>query len=357
MKTILNGWHRAMGAKMVDFAGWEMPISYVGNISEHQTVRQRAGVFDVSHMGRITFHGPDAEKYLDFLSTNHIAGRPDKSATYTVWCLPSGGCVDDVIVYKENPQSFFAIVNASNREKDLKHVQDHLGQYRVTIGDCFSTEGILSIQGPEAAEVIFRIFPEASFIKPMHFQHFPYHEQEVILSRTGYTGSGGFEIYAPHAALVDLWDRFNDLGIQPIGLAARDTLRLEMGYALYGHEINEQIAPTESVSAWTVKLDKENFLGKSALTELDHSEKKRSEYGIILQDPGIAREGYEVYLGEKMIGQVTSGTLSPTLQKSIAIIISDSPLHVGDEVQVQIRQHRAKAKVVKLPFLAVKSTV
>lgn len=349
MKTALYDQHIALGAKMVEFAGWEMPIQYSGIIPEHHAVRQHAGLFDVSHMGRILIEGPDAEKLLDFLSTNVIAGKPSGSATYTVWCREDGGCVDDVIVYKVDQTHYFVIVNAGNRDKDYRHLMKYAHGYDVTVNERFTQDGILAIQGPAAKDILKRLFPEIVSIAPMHFKVGRYHFQEAILSATGYTGAGGFEIYAPNTAITALWKDLLGLGkadgLIPVGLGARDTLRLEMGYALYGHELKEDIKPIETVSHWTVKANKHDFLGK------EFQEKKRTQHGLIVLEGGIAREGYEVFKGDASIGHVTSGTFSPTLQKAVAIILSTTPLNEGDIVDVQIRQKRCPCKIVKLPFI------
>jgi aminomethyltransferase len=357
MKTALYERHVALGAKMVDFSGWEMPIQYAGILAEHHTVRGKVGIFDVSHMGRIVITGEEAESFLDYISTNRIAEKPDFSAIYTVWSSSSGGSIDDVLIYKESPHSFFVIVNAGNRHKDLNHLRKEGRYFKVKIEDRFN-EGILSVQGPLAEALVAKFFSDAAQLKPMHFMFQNYRNESLILSKTGYTGAGGYEIFASSNLIVDLWDQFlkegQEWGIQPIGLGARDTLRLEMGYALYGHELNDNIAVNESVSVWTLKMNKPDFLGKSALNQLEQQSRKRHEYGIILIDKGIAREGYEVFKDDQAIGYVTSGTLSPTLNKAIAIIIVRGILNLGDYVEVQIRQNRAKAQVVKLPFLEIK---
>lgn len=355
MKTALYAHHCALGAKIVEFSGWEMPLQYHGIIQEHHAVREKTGIFDVSHMGRIVIHGPDAERFLDYLSTNVIAGKANLTATYTVWCSASGGCIDDVIVYKQDADHFFVIVNAGNRKKDLEHLLSHRQGYDAQIEDRYDEEGILSIQGPSAGAIVSKLFPEAQQVKPMHFMMTNWMEKQIILSRTGYTGSGGFEVYAPHAVIIALWERFLSegkvLGLVPVGLGARDTLRLEMGYALYGHELSEEIAASETVSAWTIKWTKPDFLGKAALLVLEKNAKKRSEYGIILLEPGIARAGYIVLYNGQEIGHVTSGTLSPTLNKAVAIILVDHKLEAGELIEVQIRQKSVKAEVVKLPFV------
>lgn len=357
MRTALYEHHRALGAKIVDFCGWEMPVQYQGIISEHLAVRQQVGLFDVSHMGRILVQGPDAERFLDFISTNTIAGKTDGSATYTVWSYVEGGCVDDTIVYRQNSDNFFVIVNAGNRQKDLEYLKQQSAGFNVNIQERYDEEGILAVQGPHAIALITQIFPDVECLKNMHFSVMQYNGQEVIVSKTGYTGSGGVEIYASNQVIIELWSLLLHLGqqygIKPIGLGARDTLRLEMGYALYGHEISDKISANESVSAWTIKWNKQNFVGKEAMLQLEKNAAKRSEYGIILLEPGIARADYEVWKNGSKIGIVTSGTQSPVLQKAIAIILVEGTLQLGEFVEVQIRQHYCKAEVVKLPFVGV----
>lgn len=354
MKTCLYERHLRAGAKMVDFFGWEMPIQYTSIIEEHLAVRNKVGVFDVSHMARILVEGTDAEKFLDYLSTNKIEGKKEGTATYTVWCNEDGFCLDDVIIYKRDAERFFVIVNASNREKDFIHLKEKSLGYQVHIHPLFS-DGILAIQGPQATSLIQKIFPEASSIKFMHFKPLFYQDHEIILSSTGYTGSGGFEIYGSANSIINLWDQLfllgKEFGLQPVGLGARDTLRLEKGYALYGHELTETILASETVSAWTIKWEKSDFLGKKTLENGESSSKKRGEYGMMLIEPGIARENYLIFKKGQSIGKVTSGTFSPSLNKAIAIILVREKLELGEIVEVQIRQKLVKAEIVSLPFL------
>ncbi len=353
MKTALYEHHLALGAKMVHFSGWEMPVYYSSIISEHHAVRNHVGIFDVSHMGKVNIRGPDAEKLLDYLSVNRIFGKKPLTAAYTVWCQKDGGSVDDLIVYKEDSENYFIVANAGNREKDLSHLQDAAKKFNVMIEDKYQ-DGILAVQGPKARSLITRLFPEASQIKPMHFAKVDRSDIEVIISGTGYTGSGGFELFAGKEAIVSLWETILNMGkaydIMPVGLGARDTLRLEMGFPLYGHELSDTIAPTETVANWTVKFDQRAFIGKEALEELEREGNKRSQYGIILENKGIAREGYKVFQGEKQIGYVTSGTMSPSLQKAIAIIFVDRNLTLGENIDIEIRGKLHRAVVAPLPF-------
>ena len=350
MKTALFSKHQDAGAKIVDFFGWEMPIQYQSIVKEHQSVRQQVGVFDVSHMGRIDVVGPDAEAFLDYLATNQISGKPSKLAVYTVLCRPDGTCVDDVIVFRRDDTRFFVIANASNREKDLKHLIEHKNSFNVTIQQRFEDQGILAIQGPQAFSIVKQLFPDIQSLKPMHFWEGMYQGVPVIVSATGYTGSGGVEIYASNPLIVDIWEQLMKLGVQPIGLGARDTLRLEMGYALYGHELSDDIRASETVSAWTIKKSKSDFLGKEALDKLERDSVKRYAVGIEMTESGIPREGYDVIYHDKIIGKVTSGTFSPILQKGIALLLIDKQLKPGEVVGVQIRGKTCQGEVVTLPF-------
>lgn len=354
MKTSLYERHLALGAKIVDFAGWQMPLQYKGVIQEHLSVRNHAGIFDVSHMGRISILGKDAERFLDYLSTNQLTGRKDLSATYTVMPNAAGGSVDDVIVYKRQSGDYFIIVNASNRQKDLAHLQNYAQKFDVEVKDHYRAEGILAIQGPKASSIWEKMFPGIDYVKPMRFQDFSFQGYPFILSGTGYTGAGGFEIYAPLDLIPTLWDEILEKGkeenIAPIGLGARDTLRLEMGFALYGHELSEEIAPNESVSAWTIHWDNRDFLGKDKMQSLEKSGRKRSEWGILVEK-GIAREGCQVFKEGKPIGVVTSGNYSPLLNQGIAIILIEGPCQEGEIVEVQIRQNKEKGRVKSLPFI------
>lgn len=344
MRTPLFERHVSLGAKIVPFAGWEMPLHYpLGILHEHHAVRHAAGLFDVSHMGRIAIDGPDAEAFLDYLSTNRIAGKPDLSTTYTVWANEQGGSVDDLIVYKQDYNHFFVIANACNREKDLAHLKLYSQRFNVYIRACYQSEGILALQGPSAVQLAKTVIPEAASLT----QHRFLITGDLILSGTGYTGSGGCEIFAPASRIRTLWDQLLNAGAEPTGLGARDTLRLEMGYALYGHELSESISPTESIASWTVKWDKE-FLGKTALQTLEP--KKRHAFGVVLLEKGIAREGHPVWNGDRQIGIVTSGGFAPSLNKAIALILVEDRLLAGDKVEIQIRDQRAGATVVPLPF-------
>jgi aminomethyltransferase len=354
MKTPLYDKHCALGAKMVGFNGWEMPLQYKGIVHEHNVVRNAVGLFDVSHMGRVLISGLEAERFLEILSTNQIAGRPDFSATYTVWCTLMGGSVDDGLVYRINRNQFFVVVNAGNRVSDLVHFQMAAEQFNVTIESHYDLDGILALQGPKAGGVLNKVFEGIPPIAKKHFIETSYKGHSVAVARTGYTGEDGYEIMGPQSAIVALWDALLEAGkpegIEPVGLGARDTLRLEMGYALYGHELNPSIAPIESVAAWTVKWDKPLFIGKQELEKLNHSPKKRWAYGVILADRAVPREGCKVLVGGQEAGIVTSGGFAPSLNASVALILVHQELTPQQRVDIVVRDQPRQGKCVPLPF-------
>lgn len=353
-KTTLFEKHVALGAKIVAFSGWEMPLQYTSILEEHRVVRENVGIFDVSHMGRVCFKGKEAERFVETLSTNRLTGKEKGTATYTVFPNEKGGTVDDAILYKESEDSFFTVVNAGNRQKDLAHFHEIAKNFAVEVISQYDKEGILAIQGPKALLLTEKLFPQITTVKPFHFIHAPFENDSIIISRTGYTGEVGVEIYAPNQLIPSLWDLFLSQGkeyhIQPIGLGARDTLRLEMGYALYGHELSDSISALESVSSWTVKFKEREFLGKEALLALKNSPSRRRAYAAILQGKGIAREGYEVLQNNEPIGIVTSGTLSPSTGKAIALILVNKTLELGEKISIKIRKQIVEAEIVKLPF-------
>lgn len=347
MKTALYENHQREGAKFFTFAGFEMPLQYKGVLQEYNAVRHHVGLFDVSHMGRIDISGKDTLKFLDFLSTNTILNKPVDHAVYTVLCNEEGFSLDDVLIYLLNETSAFIVANASNREKDLEHIRNVALGYEVEVKDRFNDTGILALQGPKSGEILHSLFPKVPPLNPLQV----YPQKNLILSRTGYTGEEGYEFFGSHEEIKDLWEKFLNLGAQPCGLAVRDVLRLEMGYALYGHELSEKISPLESVASWTVKLNEHDFLGKKGLSSFEH---KQFPVGLIGKEGAIAREGAPIYLSQKEIGKVTSGTFSPTLQKPIALGLIDQKLPLHSEVFVEIRKSLHPFEVVKWPFLPKK---
>lgn len=333
MKTPLFNEHLKLGAKIVPFAGWEMPLQYRGIAQEVEVVRKKAGLFDVSHMGRISIHGENTLPFLDYLSTNKISRKPPGTAVYTIFCNEAGCSLDDLLVYIVAQDEAFIVVNASNREADLAHLNRYAKEFDVRVQDHFETDGILSLQGPLSAE--YAPYPS---LKRMHFMK----KDSLIISRTGYTGEEGFEFYGPHNEISKLWHHFLSMGIEPCGLGARDVLRLEMGYALYGHELSLTRSPLESVAAWAVKMEGHDFLGKGSL--------KQEYYPIALVGEKIpAREGYPIFYQDKEIGKITSGTFSPTLQRPIALGLV--PYGAYERVDILIRGNYHPFHAVKLPFI------
>lgn len=352
MKTILYNEHCLLGARMIDFAGWMMPLQYTSIIEEHLTVRSSVGLFDVSHMGFINIKGKDAEKFLDFIATNNILNKKNFTSIYSPICNSKGGCIDDIIIFKEDSENFFLITNASNRDNDLNHLIQYAPNYDVIIEENFSEIGILALQGPLSFDLL-KEFLDIDYIAPFHFIKTSYLDHSIYISHTGYTGEKGVEIIAPNTIIGNIWNNLLLIGkkysIKPIGLGARDTLRLEMGYALYSHELTEDITPIESVSKWAVKLSKDNFLGKEAIEA-----KMRSPilyaYGITMIDNSIPRSGNNVSYEGISIGKVTSGSYSPSLQRPIALILINKKCELNDQINIEIRNKLWTAKICSLPF-------
>ena len=355
MRTFFYDEHLRLGAKIVDFAGWQMPISYESAIKEHLWVRENAGLFDISHMAKIWVEGKRSEEFLNYLSTNQVDKLVDGKAQYSVLCNENGMPVDDVIIYREMSTKYFIVVNASNREKDFNHFLKYASSFDVTIKADFDSHAIIALQGPKSEEILSEYITEIDSLKFMGFKKFSYQGFSIVVARTGYTGEKGYEIYGDNKALLNLWisiiGKHSDM-VKPIGLAARDSLRLEMGFALYGHELSDKISPVESLAAWVVKPKDEDFLGKEALNKLKSSKSKRSQKAIILDENAIARPDVEVLVNGEKRGVVTSGGFSPTLKRSIAIVMVDGVISESDKVSVLIRNREVLAKVVKLPFIS-----
>ena len=354
--TALTHIHENLGAKMVPFAGYNMPVQYEGVTIEHQTVREGVGVFDVSHMGEFVVSGPNALALIQKTCSNDAAKLFDGKAQYS--CMPNetGGIVDDLIIYRLKEDKYVLVVNASNIEKDWNWLQAHndVGAELTDVSERFS---LLAIQGPKAveamqplssidlAEIPFYNFKVADFAGIEH----------VIISATGYTGSGGFEIYCKNSEVEQVWNKVMEageaFGIQPIGLAARDTLRLEMGYCLYGNDIDETTSPIEAGLGWITKFTKD-FVNAEALKAEKENKPARRLVAFELKDKGIPRQGYELLSEEgAVIGKVTSGTQSPCLSKGIGLgYVERAHAAKGGTIQVQIRKKQVPAEVVTLPF-------
>ena len=349
-RTPFHARHTALGAKMVPFAGFEMPIQYEGIVTEHRAVRGGVGVFDVSHMGEIRLRGPGARAYADRLVTNEVDAIPTGKAVYTPMCLPTGGIVDDLLVYACGPEDRLLVVNAANFEKDLAWVREHAPR-DVTVLDENEETAQLAVQGPSASDVVAKLFGERA--NALEFYTF-FEEGEgdrwTLVSRTGYTGEDGFEIYVRAARALEMWDRVFEAGapalIRPIGLGARDTLRLEMGYCLYGNDIDETTNPLEAGLGWTVRKEKGDFIGKEAMRETD-----RKLVGLVLDGERIARHGSEVTVQGKPVGTVTSGSMGISLGKPVAMAyVSRDHAGTGSQVEVRTRGHESPASVVGRPM-------
>jgi len=355
-RTALYEKHKEAGAKIVPFAGYEMPVQYSGVIDEHQTVRNNVGLFDVSHMGEVEFKGEKALEVANRIITNDLNRIEDGQACYTAMCRPEGGIIDDLVTYRISPQHILICVNASNREKDFNWMKEQAN------GECEVIDRSddyvqIAVQGPNAVELVGRLADQdVTKIGTYRFAIGKIEGKEAIISRTGYTGEDGFELYVPSEEGPAIWDALlekgNDLGVKPAGLGARDSLRLEMRYALYGNDIDETTHPLESGLGWVVKLDKENFIGKEALTKIKAEGNTRRMVGFEMIDRGIARHDYPVVneAGEE-VGKVTSGTKGPSVGKAIGIAyVPISHAKAGSEILISIRGKPARALVVKTPF-------
>lgn len=354
-RTPLHAAHRRAGAKMVEFAGWDMPVQYTGVIDEHLAVRSRAGLFDVSHMGEIEVRGPDAEDFCQQISANDIARMKVSQAQYNLLLNDCGGVVDDVIFYRLAPDRFMICVNAANSGKDFRWIQEH-GVGRVEIENVSDRYAQLALQGPASEKILQRLTPLGlADLKSFYFACGVVAGARCIVARTGYTGEDGFELYCYAEGAEPLWNALLEAGagegLVPAGLGARDTLRLEKAYPLYGHELDDATTPLEAGLEWVTKLSKSSFVGRDALLTQKQEGIKRKLVGLELLEPGIARSEYPLLKDGKTIGRVTSGTKSPTLGKSIALgYVAVEASKIDTVIDVEIRGRRAKTKVVSLPF-------
>jgi aminomethyltransferase len=348
-RTPLYGEHRALGARLVDFAGWEMPVQYEGIKAEHNAVRNHAGLFDVSHMGEAVFRGPDSEEAVQRLVTRDVSRLEEGQAGYSAVCYESGGTVDDVIVYRR-PDDFLVVVNASNREKDLEHFRSNTQDLDVEVADESDDWALLALQGPEAADLLRNLtganLPE---LRPFRFVEGEVAGAKTLVSRTGYTGEDGFELYVSPDDAPRVWREILEAGATPAGLGARDTLRLEAGMCLYGNELDPETTPLEAGIGFAVHLDKEReFIGQEALRREKEEGLRKKLVGFEVEGRGIARHDYPVRVEGETVGHVTSGTLSPTLGKAIGLALV-SP-EVEDRFEVVIRERPIEAHTVQLPF-------
>lgn len=355
-KTPLYEKHVEQKGKIIDFGGWALPVEYSGIIFEHEAVRNKAGLFDVSHMGEVTVVGEDAEKYIQNMVTNDISVLDNYQIAYTTMCYPDGGVVDDLLVYKFNSKKYLLVINASNTEKDFQWFKSHV-KGDVTVENVSDGYAQLAIQGPKA-EMILQKLTDIN-LNSIEFYHFADNViiggVSTIVSRTGYTGEDGFEIYLSSNEGAKLWDMLlicgKEDGLVPAGLGARDTLRFEACLPLYGQEIDKDITPLEAGLGFCVKLSKDDFIGKEALSKQKSEGLKRKLVAFEMIERGIPRSHYEIFSADKKIGYVTTGSFSPTLKKNIGLALVDSNyVKEGTEIDVVIRNKNIKAITVKKPF-------
>ncbi|MBD5337125.1 MAG: glycine cleavage system aminomethyltransferase GcvT [Bacteroides sp.] len=352
IKTCLHDKHVALGALMSPFGGFDMPIQYKGITEEHNAVRHEVGVFDVSHMGEVRVKGPDAYKYVSHIFVNDVTGAPDGQIFYGMMCYENGGTVDDLLVYKVNDEEYFLVINASNIEKDVDWIKKNAEGFNVEIKNESDYYGEVAVQGPKAEDTLVNVLGlEVREIPFYNFKVFHIDGEDVIVSRTGYTGEDGFEIYGSHEYIRKVWDKLMEAGVQPCGLGCRDTLRFEVGLPLYGDELSADITPIEASLSMFVKLDKPEFIGKEALAKQKAEGVKRRIIGIELEGTAVPRHGYPVEVNGEVIGEVTTGYKSISTGKSVAMAMVNKPYDkLGTEVEIRIRKKTFPGKVVKKRF-------
>ncbi|HYE82287.1 MAG TPA: glycine cleavage system aminomethyltransferase GcvT [Clostridia bacterium] len=356
-KTSLYNAHGRYGGKVIDFAGWALPVQYEGITAEHEAVRNNAGIFDVSHMGEVEVRGNHAMEFVQNLVTNDVSVMNENQVIYCLMCYPHGGIVDDLLVYKHTNDFYMLVINASNVEKDFQWMKENIGSYDVELRNISEDVSEVALQGPKAQEVLQELTD--TDLNEIAFFYFKkdvkIDGRSCLVSRTGYTGEDGFEIYMKHGDAEHVWDKIleagKDKGVMPAGLGCRDTLRFEANLPLYGNELSSEITPLEAGFGMFVKLNKPYFIGKEALEKQKASGLKRKIVGFELEGPGIARHGYDVLSNGKNIGFVTTGYSSPTLKKNIGLAMVDIEYaELGTPIEVQIRKNAVKAKVISRKF-------
>lgn len=354
-QTCLHDSHLALGAQMSPFAGFDMPIQYAGITPEHLAVRNSVGMFDVSHMGEIFISGPDAERYVNHIFTNNISGYAPGKILYGMMLYPDGGCVDDLLVYREfEPDSFLLVVNAANIEKDYDWMLEQQNGFDVRIDNRSDVWGQIAIQGPEAEKTVLDVLG-LSCAKDLGFYEYcnsQWNGNRLIVSRTGYTGEDGFELYATTADTKEIWDILLKAGVQPCGLGCRDTLRFEAGLPLYGDELSAEISPIEAGLGMFCKLDKAEFIGREALVAQKELGTERKLVGIEIEDRAIPRHGYPVELEDgTQVGEVTTGYHSISLDRSICFaLVKSEYAKLDTQLWIHIRKKTFPGKVVKKRF-------
>lgn len=356
-RTPLFESYASHNGKTIDFGGWELPVQFTGIKAEHEAVRTAAGLFDVSHMGEVAVRGAGALAFLQSIATNDVSKLKDGQAQYTAMCYEDGGTIDDLLIYKRSDEDYLLVVNASNIEKDVKWLEQHAAQ-DVEIDDQSDRWALLALQGPKAEAILQRLTDEP--LADIRFFRFKddvsLAGETVMISRTGYTGEDGFEIYCTPESAVNLWEKIlqegKEDGLVPAGLGARDTLRFEAGLPLYGQELSKDISPLEAGIGFAVKVGKEpDFIGKEALARQKEAGVPRKLVGLEMIDKGIPRTGYPVFADGQPVGEVTTGTQSPTLKKNIGFaLVGRESSAEGTELEIEVRNKRLKARIIGTPF-------
>lgn len=353
-KTPLYDTHKRLGAKMVEFGGFLMPIQYTSILEEHLATRKAVGLFDLSHMGEFLVAGEGAEHFLTKLLTGDPRLVKDEGTLYTLLCNEKGGIVDDLMLYRMSRKRFMLVVNAANIQKDFRWITSH-SEGSIRIEDLSDSVALLALQGPLAEKVLRKTpFERGADLKRNTFLEWDVSGEKVLISRTGYTGEDGFEIYLSSSFSMEAWgiltERGRDFGLKPVGLGARDTLRLEAKLPLYGHDLDEETTPYEAGLDWTVRLEKETFIGKEALVRHKKEGVKRVLIGFEMKEQGIPRQGGLIWK-EEVIGRVTSGSYSPSLKKNIGLgYVQETFSKVGTEILLEIRERKLRAAIVEPPF-------
>lgn len=351
--TCLHDLHVALGALMSPFAGFDMPIQYKGIEEEHNAVRNACGVFDVSHMGEVLISGPEAMRFVNHIFTNDVTNLADGAILYGMMLYPNGGVVDDLLVYRRKADEYFLVINAGNIDKDVAWIMEQSKGFDVKVDHLSDKYGELAIQGPEAERIMRDVLGlDASALAFYTFMDTTADGEEIVVSRTGYTGEDGFEVYASPALTIKYWQKLMDAGVQPCGLGCRDTLRFEAGLPLYGDELTQDITPVEAALSMFCKLDKEEFIGKDVVAAQKANGVARKSVGLEINGPAIARHGYEVLDKDgNVIGHVTTGYRSITLGRNLAMAMLDTRFaKLGTEVAVRVRRKVFPAVVVKKRF-------
>lgn len=353
-RTVLNEKERNAGGKMVDFHGWELPIEFSGILKEHEAVRKSAGIFDVSHMGQVFVTGPDAFKLLQYVNANDLKKATPGKGVYSHLPNEKGGLVDDIIAFCLSIDRYLVVVNAATADKDFAWIKKQAKGMSVAVENKSDEYSILAVQGPNVPLMMETFAPEALPLPRFGIVEKDIHGYHCFISRTGYTGEDGFEITCPNELAPRLWDEMLELGkpynMIPCGLGARDTLRLEAGYLLYGEDVDDDHTTYEANYGWVVSLDKGDFIGRSVLADQKANGVKRKLTGIVLLSPGVPRKGCKIFHEGKEVGEFNSATFSPTLKKGIGVGYVTPPLKPGTQVEVEIRGRKIKGEVVRTPF-------